>query len=586
LVFVRIHSELFRVTSTITLAALLGTAITPSPVRAQAAPPPPPATPRSANQTQGDPPVRVGRLALITGTVSFRGQGDTDWSAATRNYPVVAGNAFWTQPGAEANLEFGDSWIALDEATELDLNTLNDSGVAGSLPQGEVFVHVRSLNQGETVAIATPRGTVSISAPGDYGLSAGDTQTPTVVSVFTGAAQIDGTNLTLHVDPGQAATLTGTDDFQGSVGAAQSDAFLNKMLASNQPPPPGGPVLPPAVAAMPGGEDLASVGTWQSVADYGAVWYPPVAATWVPYRAGHWTYVAPWGWTWIDDAPWGFAPFHYGRWAFIDGRWGWAPTSPLPPGLMIDAGVAAPVYAPALVAFFGIGAAVGLSVAAGIGPYIGWCPLGPGEAYHPWYHASPAYLRAVNIRNTNITRVTNVTINNYHNARFATVVPVATLAGSRPVARTMVPVPAQQLATIRPTIGVDPARPTTGARPPAPGPAVHPMANVVAGRPAQMPLRPPLTRTTVLPAQAPPPVRPPAMARPLEAPRSGTPPRQAEVPHPPPARAAEVPSPAVPPHPAEAPHIAIPARPATPAPHPEARPAPTPHPAERRPNQG
>ena len=35
----------------------------------------------------------------------------------------------------------------------------------------------------------------------------------------------------------------------------------------------------------------------------------------------------PWGLTWVDQAPWGYAPFHYGRWAYISGRWGWCPGS-------------------------------------------------------------------------------------------------------------------------------------------------------------------------------------------------------------------------------------------------------------------
>ena len=51
-----------------------------------------------------------------------------------------------------------------------------------------------------------------------------------------------------------------------------------------------------------------------------------------------------------------------------------------------------PVYAPALVTFFGVGAAVGIGAALAAGR-IGWCPLGPHEAYRPWYHASDRYLR-------------------------------------------------------------------------------------------------------------------------------------------------------------------------------------------------
>ncbi len=83
--------------------------------------------------------------------------------------------------------------------------------------------------------------------------------------------------------------------------------------------------MPAVVAAMPGGDDLATYGTWSDSADYGQVWYPQVASGWVPYSDGYWSYVAPWGWTWVDSDPWGFAPFHYGRWADIGGRWGWVP---------------------------------------------------------------------------------------------------------------------------------------------------------------------------------------------------------------------------------------------------------------------
>jgi len=39
----------------------------------------------------------------------------------------------------------------------------------------------------------------------------------------------------------------------------------------------------------------------------------------------------------MDDAPWGFAPFHYGRWVYIETVWVWVP-GPI---------VVRPVYAPA-----------------------------------------------------------------------------------------------------------------------------------------------------------------------------------------------------------------------------------------------
>src|ERR1700722_18552335 len=93
---------------------------------------------------------------------------------------------------------------------------------------------------------------------------------------------------------------------------------------------------------------------------------------WVPYRDGYWSWVEPWGWTWIDHEPWGFAPFHYGRWCSIGGIWAWAPAA-----FVVNSVVAAPVYTPALVAFFGFGGA-GVSVGVGFGwNSVGWVPLAP-----------------------------------------------------------------------------------------------------------------------------------------------------------------------------------------------------------------
>ena len=140
---------------------------------------------------------------------------------------------------------------------------------------------------------------------------------------------------------------------------------------------------------MTGVEPLLETGEWAQVPDYGQVWYPPVAAGWVPYRSGHWAWASPWGWTWVDAAPWGFAPFHYGRWVEAGGRWGWIPAG---------AGggeYGRPVYAPALVNWVGVaaGAAVGLAAGLAIGAAVGWIPLGPRETVPSLVSRQPRLFR-------------------------------------------------------------------------------------------------------------------------------------------------------------------------------------------------
>jgi hypothetical protein len=88
---------------------------------AQAEPPPAAAT----GQTEVDPPARVGRLAHISGTVSFH-TGDMDhWEPATLNYPLTSGNNLWTEPSSSAAIEVGGTHVALAQSTQFDLDTLD-----------------------------------------------------------------------------------------------------------------------------------------------------------------------------------------------------------------------------------------------------------------------------------------------------------------------------------------------------------------------------------------------------------------------------------------------------------------------------
>jgi hypothetical protein len=166
-----------------------------------------------------------------------------------------------------------------------------------------------------------------------------------------------------------------------------------------------------------GVDDLDRHGTWRVVDTYGPVWVPTgVAAGWAPYSTGSWVRDPFYGWTWVDTAPWGWAPYHYGRWVFVNGYWGWAPGP-----VRIR-----PVYAPALVAFFG---GPGASVSVGIGgPLVGWVALGWGEPCVPWW-GRPGFIhrpwwggwsgpRVVNNVVINRTTVVNVQqINVYRNAQ-------------------------------------------------------------------------------------------------------------------------------------------------------------------------
>jgi hypothetical protein len=320
---------------------------------------------------QPAPPERVGRVSLVSGTLAFRMAGEKAWSAAGLNYPVATGASFWSAPGARAQVQLGPNTLALDAGSTLDVTELDAATTRLGLGSGRLDLHIRAIEAGQSVEIDLPTGSVSLLAPGEYDIAAGGANEPAHVAVFAGRARFVGEGADIGITAGNMAVLLGEKPVTAQLAPAAADAFVAWCRAHDYRELAAPRYVSPE---MSGYAALAQYGSWARTPEYGEVWYPrDVPADWAPYRFGEWAWIEPWGWTWIDAAPWGFAPFHYGRWAYIGGRWGWVPGQIEPH----------PVYAPALVAFL-----------AGIG--VGWFPLAPGEAYWPSYTTNLAYVRRLN----------------------------------------------------------------------------------------------------------------------------------------------------------------------------------------------
>jgi hypothetical protein len=167
------------------VALLLSTALTaPSLVAAQTPPPAVPADP----QAEVNVPSRVGWLASVYNAVSFRATGSTQWSQAAQNSPLVAGNALWTQPDAQAEADVSSSRVVMNGATELDIAALDPNAVTLTLPRGEIYLHPAALGSGEVWTVQTPRGSIALKGDGRYGIVAGDTENPTTITVIEGQA--------------------------------------------------------------------------------------------------------------------------------------------------------------------------------------------------------------------------------------------------------------------------------------------------------------------------------------------------------------------------------------------------------------
>lgn len=417
----------------------------------------------SGGTASADPPGRVGRLSYMEGTVSYHGADQDQWSPATLNYPLTTGDGLWTEPGAKAEVQVGPAEIRLDQSTDLEVVRLDDEASLIHIGRGVLNIHVHSLPPGG-FDVETPRATVTLLKPGRYRIDAGqpedDRPAETAeVAVLEGQARLGAPDGTLTIEAGEKSVISG-DPATFSLAQADVTPFDTWALARE----PGEAAAETARYVSPqvtGYQDLGAHGYWQSLPDYGPVWYPrAVAMDWAPYRYGHWMYRDPWGWTWIDDAPWGFAPFHYGRWVYVGHRWGWWP------GRV----VARPVYAPALVAFVG-GAGWSLSLFSGGARPVGWVPLAPYEVFRPYYRSSVTYIRNVNITTVNKTVVNNITtvnktltVNRLVNRQAATAVSARAFTNAEPVHKAAVALPREQLATARVTANVGHLRPTPAAK--------------------------------------------------------------------------------------------------------------------------
>ncbi len=453
----------------------------------------------------GNPPSRAARLSVADGNVSLQPSGETDWSQATVNFTVTTGDRLYTDQGARAELEAGPCAVRMSATTDLTVVNFNDQILQLGVGQGSLRVTAYDLPNGQTLEIDTPNGAVIAQSPGSYRVDV-DPNNGTRVVAYGGSVQITAGDVNQILESGQAVQLVGTNPVQASgIGFPGEDGF-DQWCDSRDSRVRNFRSAQYVSPYVPGAEDLDQYGAWQEVPDYGAVWYPSgVAAGWVPYRFGHWAWVEPWGWTWVEDEPWGFAPFHYGRWALVGSAWGWVP-GPV---------AVRPVFAPALVAFVGGG---GFSIGIGVGGLglAAWFPLGPRDPFIPWYHASPAYIREVNVtnvRNVTITNYTNINVTNIHYAYRdvgTTAVPGNVFRSGQAVGRAAVRVTPQQLANAqviahpamapvrtaafggrapaaRPVAKAQPVREARLSPPPAPARAAQPPARAAAPAPAAKP---------------------------------------------------------------------------------------------------
>jgi len=412
-----------------------------------------------AQNADEDAPGRVGRVASWQGDLYLAPQDRaSEWESIGLNYPVAGGDNLWMSGDGYGEIDYGSGRFRLGGDSNVHVSRLDDRQLALFVAQGRVIVRVRALEPGEAAVIDTPNAQIELQRPGLYRVDVSPEPRQTWLIVREGEANVVLPSGLQQVLPGQTATVAGTDGGVAEVRNGVSIDALDLWSADRDRVYEGGRQSTAYVSRqMVGQADLDAYGAWQTYPEYGPVWFPTaVVDDWAPYRYGRWVWLAAYGWTWVDDAPWGYAPFHYGRWAYLGGRWGWCP----------GAYVARPVWAPALVAWYG-GSNWHFSVNSG-GPVYGWVPLGWRDPFVPWWGrcSSRCYERYNRPYAVNLAERTRRPITSYVNASVPnaiTAVPGSAMRTTRPVQTTRVPLPAMAVATAPVLGGAPQVRPVAPA---------------------------------------------------------------------------------------------------------------------------
>ena len=338
-----------------------------------------------------DPPTLAGRVAELSGVVWLYDADNREWTALTRNQTVAQGDRLRTDANGRVAVRLGSTNFWLDGRSDVLIAQMDEGRVVLQLDEGRMGLRLRSREAVVETSVLTHEGRVFAESEGLYRIDQLDRATR--ITALQGRVRFEsdryGTPQFASLREGEQADFRANDGARPNGQRVLRDPFNDFLLAQTNAPASSYAIDRGFLSIeMTGAEDLDQYGRWEEAPEYGNVWFPTrVARDWAPYRDGRWVWTRQWGWSWVDDTPWGFAPFHYGRWVSVRGRWAWTP----------GRYERRPVYAPALVTWTnGWPGRAGGPSPDRHPPRSGWTPLAPRDTYVPGYNHSPGYANRIN----------------------------------------------------------------------------------------------------------------------------------------------------------------------------------------------
>jgi hypothetical protein len=179
----------------------------------------------AADELRAVPPEQIGRLAAISGPVSFRAGADAAASEVAMNYPLTTGDRLATPPRTYATIDIAAGRFYLDGGSALTIGALGPGTTAVRLQQGALILHILPGGAGQVFVVETPRGALRADQPGYFEVEIPGPGT-VIASSLEGGAQFDETTV---LPPGTRATIAA--DHAPLLEAVVEDDFIRRVAA-------------------------------------------------------------------------------------------------------------------------------------------------------------------------------------------------------------------------------------------------------------------------------------------------------------------------------------------------------------------
>src|SRR5678815_3777048 len=160
---------------------------------------------------------RVVRISLVSGDVSLKRNGNTDWERARLNFPLVEGDTIATDRDSRLELQFdGRNFVRLSSSSVLKIVTLRDEGVALSLIEGTAILRLSKFDhEREYFEVDAPRTTMAAQKTGLYRIDAPREGRVRLTVRDGGSARLYSDTSGFVLRDGRTAELTFTGDNAG-----------------------------------------------------------------------------------------------------------------------------------------------------------------------------------------------------------------------------------------------------------------------------------------------------------------------------------------------------------------------------------